>query len=127
MSHRLHSIPTVLVSMALPFLLLACSDAPLPTAGSDAGVAFAKGGGGNTVKHTFEGVTLTDGELVVENAGIKAGVRDHKKDKNDWTNCSYYTEGWTEFLGAHGASTVPGDGSADAVREFCVESFPLRE
>lgn len=123
MFDRIRSIAGALASVALVLLVGACSDAPLPTAQGTPDVAQARGG---AQKLTFEDVTLVDGDLIVENAVIEAGVRDHKKDRNDWTNCSYFTEAWGEHLGHFGEGVVPGDGGADAVRAFCVENFANR-
>lgn len=125
MSYRIRSIAGALASVALVLAVAACSDASSPGALTAPEASFAKGSN-SSEKLTFEGVTLVDGDLVVENAVVEAAVKDHKNDKNDWTNCSYFTEGWTESLGQHGEQLVPGDGSPEAVRDFCVESFPLR-
>lgn len=125
MSRRITSLAGVLASVALVVLVSACSDA-LPTEASDADVVAAKGG--NSVdKFTFEGVTLEDGDLVVEDAVVEAAVKDKKKDENDWTNCSYFTEDWQESLGSYGENVVPGDGGADAVEAFCVDRFSERQ
>lgn len=124
MIRRAYRPGTVVATLALAALALACADAPVPTQSAPE-VAFAKDDA--DAKHTFTGVTLTDGDLVVEDAVIEASVDDHKKDENDWTNCSYFTEDWADYLGAYGEALVPGDGSAEAVRDFCIESFPLRE
>lgn len=129
MYHRIRSIAGAVASVSLILVVAACSDAPLPTAQGGPGVALAKGG---VQKFTFEDVALDDGTLVVKNAVIEAGVRDHRKDKNDWTNCSYFTEGWGEHLGQFGAEGVPpgfGDGEHDAgdVRDFCMERFADRQ
>lgn len=125
MSYRIRSIAGALASVALVLAVAACSDASSPGALTAPEASFAKGSNG-TEKFTFEDVTLVDGDLVVENAVVQAGVRDHKNDKNDWTNCSYFTEGWAESLGQYDEPVVPDDGSPEAVRDFCVESFPLR-
>lgn len=125
MSRRITSLAGVLASVALVVLVTACSDA-LPTDTADADVVAAKGGNGGE-KFTFEGVTLEDGDLVVRNAVVEAAVKDKKKDKNDWTNCSYFTEDWRESLGSYGEAVVPGDGSAEAVEAFCVDRFSERQ
>jgi hypothetical protein len=123
MFDRIRSIAGALASVALVLTVGACSDAPLPTAQDTPDLAQARGG---AQKFTFQGVTLADGDLVVENAVIEAGVKDQKKDRNDWTNCSYFTEAWGEHLGQFGEGEVPGDGGADAVRTFCIENFENR-
>lgn len=122
----IRTIAGALASVALVFAVGACSDSSIPTAQSPAGAALAQGNGGSE-KFTFEGVTLTDGELVVEDAVVEVAVRDHKQDKNDWTNCSYFTEAWGEHLGAYNEDVVAGDGGADAARTFCVANFPNRQ
>lgn len=110
--------------------LAACSspDASGPTALDGGDLSYASGGEKNVVKFTFEDVTLTDGDLVVENGVIEAAVRDHKKDKNDWTNCSYYTEDWAGSLGSFGVGALPEAGTgAEAVENFCTEHFSDRQ
>lgn len=124
MYDHIRSIAGALASVALVLAVGACSDAPLPTAQTGPEVALAKGG---AEKLTFEGVTLVDGDDVFEDAVVEAGVKDQKKDKNDWTNCSYFTEGWGDHLGRFGEAVVPGDGSADAVRSFCIDNFENRQ
>ena len=124
MFDRIRSIAGAIASVALVLAAGACSDAPLPTAQTGPEVALAKGG---VDKFTFQGVTLVDGDRVVEDAVIEASVKDQKKDKNDWTNCSYFTEGWGDHLGQFGAGVVPGDGGADAVESFCIDNFANRQ
>lgn len=92
------------------------------------GVALAK-----TSKFTFEGVTLVDGELVIEDGVIEAGSKVTQQNKNNpdgvwFTNCSYYTEAYEEYLGQYGDDTSFADSEdleAD-VKAFCVEHFPDR-
>lgn len=126
MSRRMTYLAGVLASAALVLLVSACSDAPLATDSADADAVAAKKGDGGE-KLTFVGVTLEDGDQVVENAVVEAAVKDKKKDKNDWTNCSYFTEDWEESLGSYGENAVPGDGGTDAVESFCVDRFPDRQ
>jgi hypothetical protein len=126
MSRRIRSTAVALASAALVVALAACSDAPLTSVSDGADAVTAKQGNVKD-KYTFEGVTLEDGDLVVENAVVEAAVRDHKNDKNDWTNCSYLTEDWQESLGSYGENAVPGDGSAGSVEDFCVDNFGNRQ
>lgn len=124
MIRRAHRTGTVVATLALAALALACTDAPVPTQSAPEATLAKKDA---DAKHTFTGVTLVDGDRVVENAVIEAAVDDHKKDAKDFTRCSYFTEDWRAFLGGYGEAVVPGDGSAEAVRDYCVESFPLRD
>lgn len=121
MRHPVRSIAGALVSVALVLGVGACSDAPLPTEQVGPDGPLPKN---TSVKYTFTGVTLVDGDLVVENGIIEAGVRDHKKDKNDWTSCTYFTEDWTESLGVYGENAAPGPGDVEA---FCANHFPDRQ
>lgn len=123
MIRRAHHLGAAVATLALAALTLACTDAPVPT-GSAPEVSLAKQSDVDG-KHTFTGVTLVNGDLVVEDAVIEAAVDDHKKDKNDFTRCSYFTEGWGEFLGGYAEAVVPS-GGPDAVRDFCVDNFPSR-
>lgn len=124
MSDRIRSVAGALASAALVLAIGACSDAPTATEQITPDDALTKN---TTVKYTFEGVTLVDGGATFENAVIEASVRDHKNDKNDWTNCSYFTDAWETHLGVYGEDVVPGDGGADAVEEFCIGNFENRE
>lgn len=121
MYDRIRGVAGALASIALVLGVGACADTPTPTQQITPDDANAKN---TTVKYTFEGATLVDGDLEVENAVIEATVRDHK---NDWTNCSYFTESWATHLGEYGEGVVPGDGGADAVEAFCVDHFEDRQ
>lgn len=82
---------------------------------------------GNVVeKFTFAGVTLVDGDAVFENAVIEASSRDKGGAKQDFTNCSYYTEGYLEYLGQFGSPDFASHDAA-AVQAFCEENFPNRQ
>jgi len=82
------------------------------------GVALAK-----TFKFTFEDVTLTDGDLVVENGVIEASTKETKK--TTFTNCNYYTEDYEAFLGQFQSDDFFSD-DAGEVEEFCVDNFENR-
>lgn len=126
MSRRIRSTASILASAFLVLALAACSDAPLASAPDGTDAVFAKQGN-SSQKFTFEGVTLEDGDLLVESGVVEAAVKDKRNDKNDWTNCTYFTEDWQESLGSHGEAVVPGDGSAEAVEAFCVDNFENRQ
>lgn len=82
---------------------------------------------GNVVeKFTFTGVTLVDAEQVFENAVIEATSREKEGTKQDFTNCSYYTEGYLEYLGQFGSGDFASHDPA-AVEAFCTENFPNRQ
>lgn len=77
-------------------------------------------------KFTFTGVTLSDATITVENGVIEASSKDHKKDKNDVTACSYFTEDYQESLGYY-ASTAFASSDAEAVKTFCIDHFADRK
>lgn len=77
----------------------------------------------NVNKFTFADVTLVDGELTVTNAVIEASSKSN--NKGTFTQCSYFTEGWGDYLGAF-ASDDFASADADDVREFCIENFENR-
>lgn len=115
---------TWMTGCLLALIAAACSaDRPVQPGAAATGPSFS---GGTVEKFTFAGVTLVDGEAVFENALIEAGSRDKAGTKQDFTNCSYFTEAYREYLGqvasADFASHDPG-----AVRQFCEQSFPNRQ
>lgn len=75
-----------------------------------ASVAQAK----NT-KYTFNDVEI--GEQIVE---IEAGVKE--TNKNDYSNCSYFSDDYAESLGYYAADESAGD-IAEEVLDFCVKHF----
>jgi len=82
------------------------------------GVALAK-----TFKFTFEDVTLTDGDFVVENGVIEAATKETKKSV--FTNCNYYTEDYQEYLGQFQSEEFFSDDNGE-VEDFCVNNFENR-
>ena len=120
MSKTRFRLPALLLAAAVAFV--ACDSASEPLAPQ---VNAAKGSDTGNEKFTFEGVTLVDGELVVEDAIIEAAVKDKKNDKQDFTECVYFTDGYEENLGTFGTGDFASL-DADEVREFCVDSFPQR-
>lgn len=119
---RIRNVALLAATMAVA---AACGDAPTGADLDGLAPSFAKGGSKNVVKFTFEDVTLEDGDLVVENGVIEGSVKDKKNDKQDWTNCSYYTEAWGEYLGSFGSGDFAST-DREAVEDFCVEHFPDR-
>ena len=121
MSKTRFRFSALLLVAAVAFV--ACDSASEPLAPQ---VSAAKGGDTGNEKFTFEGVTLVDGELVVEDAIVEAAVKDKKNDKQDFTECVYFTEGHRDNLGTFGTGDFASL-DADEVREFCVSSFPQRQ
>lgn len=125
--HRIRNAALVVAALAF---LAACQQAPTAMDGlsvlDGAAPAAAKGGEKTTEKFQFSDVTLVDGDLVVENGVIQAGSRDKKNDRQDWTQCDYYTEGWGEHLGGFGSGDFASS-SADEVLDFCLRHFPDRQ
>ena len=66
-------------------------------------------------KYTFNDVDI-DG-VIVE---IQAGVKD--TNKNDFSNCTYFTDDYVDVLGYYADAVFAGD-TAEEVLEFCVEHF----
>ena len=89
------------------------------------GVALAK-----MNKFTFEGVTLVDGDQVVENGVIEVASKLTQKNKNadptELTTCSYYTEDYQTYLGQFQGEAFFARDEEDAARDFCVNNYPDR-
>lgn len=66
-------------------------------------------------KYTFNDVVI-DGEIVE----IEAGVKTTKK--SDFSNCSYFTDDYIDYLGYYEEAVSAGD-TADEVLDFCVSHF----
>ena len=69
-----------------------------------------------TTKYTFNDVNVDD-DTVVE---IEASVKITKK--NEYSNCSYYSDDYGEWLGNYQVDESAGD-TAEAVLDFCVANF----
>lgn len=79
-----------------------------------ASVAQAK-----TNKYTFNDVVI--GEQIVE---IEAGVKSN--NKGDYSTCSYYSDGYADYLGFYEEAVKAGD-TAEEVLTFCVNNFENRD
>ena len=121
MSKTRFRLSALLLVAAVAFM--ACDSASEPLAPQ---VSAAKGGDTGNEKFTFTDVELVDGDLVVANGIVEAGVKDKKNDRQDFTECVYFTDGYEDNLGTFGTGDFASL-DADEVREFCVDSFPQRQ
>ena len=71
-----------------------------------------------TTKYTFNDVDI-DGTVVE----IEAGVKDN--NGGQFTQCSYFSDDYGEYLGEYGEPVVAGD-TAEEVLAFCVANFEAR-
>lgn len=119
---RIRDVVLVLATLAF---VSGCQDTPTAVddlaSVDDAAPATAK----SNAKFTFTDVTLDDGTVVVEDGVIEASSRDKKNDRQDWTECTYYTEGWSEHLGGFGSDDFAST-DAQEVLDFCREHFADR-
>ena len=127
----MHRIRNVALFVAALAFLAACQQAPTAVDGlsglDGAEPAAAKGGQKDNQKFTFTDVTLSEeGVVVAENGVIEAASRDKKNDKQDWTECTYFTEDYAESLGTFGSSDFAST-DAGEVLDFCLQHFPDRQ
>lgn len=66
-------------------------------------------------KYTFNDVDI-DGTIVEIEAGVK------NTNKNDYSNCTYFTDDYRDVLGYYADAVDAGD-TAEEVLEFCVTHF----
>lgn len=69
-------------------------------------------------KYTFNDVDI-DGTIIEIEASVK------KTNKADFSTCSYFSDGYLDYLGYYEAPVAAGDG-AEEVQASCVESFDER-
>jgi hypothetical protein len=66
-------------------------------------------------KYTFNDVVID--EQTVE---IEASVKDN--NNNDFSECSYFSDDYADYLGQYADDVIPGD-TAEDVLDFCVANF----
>lgn len=69
-------------------------------------------------KYTFNDMDI-DGVIVEIEAGVKT------TNKNDYSNCTYFTDDYRDVLGYYAAPVFAGD-TAEEVLQFCVNNFDER-
>src|SRR5690606_9893513 len=109
-----------IVAATLLAAVAACagSDSPTALAASVGRPQFAKAGG----KFTFLDVVFPDGTTGIIAAGTKA------VNKGTFTQCSYYSPDWEEYLGGFGDDTLAAADveNPDAVLAYCLSHFQDR-